>query len=95
MYRLSDWADEYERIARKQNRGGVCDHCGSALGHYGTCSLVNWGEPLVLDSIEQRQTIAAIEKAVDKKTVAIKQVYALADFSDEDRIMAHAFGVRL
>ena len=31
--------DDYSRQRDIQNAGGVCEHCGAALGHYSVCSL--------------------------------------------------------
>lgn len=33
--------DEYVRQNTIQNNGGVCEHCGSAIGHYNVCPLIN------------------------------------------------------
>lgn len=33
--------DEYARQTLIQNGGGTCEHCGSTLGHLGTCPLIN------------------------------------------------------
>jgi hypothetical protein len=35
--------DEYIRQQHKQNLGGICDHCGSAMGHFNVCPLINRG----------------------------------------------------
>jgi hypothetical protein len=40
--------DEYTRQLQIQNAGGVCEHCGSSLGHFRTCVLLtlkpsDWG----------------------------------------------------
>jgi hypothetical protein len=32
--------DEYTRQLQVQNAGGVCEHCGSSLGHFRTCELL-------------------------------------------------------
>jgi len=31
---IHDYLDEYAKALATQNAGGVCKHCGSALGHY-------------------------------------------------------------
>lgn len=37
------YLEDYNKQLERQNKGGVCEHCGSALGHYGTCLLLNRG----------------------------------------------------
>jgi hypothetical protein len=33
--------DEYVRQNIIQNNGGLCEYCGSAIGHYNVCGLLN------------------------------------------------------
>ena len=37
---IHDYLDEYAKALATQNAGGVCKHCGSALGHYSVCVLL-------------------------------------------------------
>lgn len=42
--------DEYTRQLQIQNAGGTCEHCGSALGHFNICKLMQ-SPGTVIDSI--------------------------------------------
>jgi hypothetical protein len=35
------FTDRYARALQTQNDGGVCEGCGSALGHFSICPLIN------------------------------------------------------
>ena len=54
MANLNDWLNAYAVELFRQNNGGVCEHCGSALGHIYTCKLLNNnGEVLHAEPREQ------------------------------------------
>ena len=42
---VHDYLDEYAKALTTQNAGGVCKHCGSALGHYSNCVLLGAETP--------------------------------------------------
>jgi len=35
-----EWTDAYIKELARQNNGGVCSGCGSAIGHYFSCYLL-------------------------------------------------------
>ena len=79
MANLQQWLNDYAVQLFRQNNGGRCEYCGSALGHFHTCKLLhNNSEVLHLEPTEPKH---ATESEIDRLMA--------------DKIIAHAFGVQL
>lgn len=59
--------DEYIRQLNKQNAGGTCDHCHSAMGHYNVCPLINRGIAEVKSSTIHG-ILATVDNVMEERT---------------------------
>ncbi len=53
--------EAYAAALLDQNNGGVCKHCGSALGHYASCPLLNRESAEVVSAVLSQEALKYTE----------------------------------